>query len=178
MKKTLFFSLMLLVMSTFAYSQKTSPSVTKTMEPTIQATVPVTTDPAAPQEPPSKAKLTFVNGENDFLLDYGTVEMNAEPLRIVKFTNTGTEPLIIKNARGSCGCTVPTWPKEPIMPGETGQIEVRYATNRVGPINKKVTITTNEAVEHFINLAGKVNDTAKTPDPVPAPEQNVIKGGN
>jgi len=90
-------------------------------------------------------------------VDYGTIEQNAEPLRVLKFTNTGTEPLVIKNARGSCGCTVPTWPKEPIMPGEESTIEVRYATNRLGAINKKITITTNEDAEpHVIKVLGTV----------------------
>jgi hypothetical protein len=60
-----------------------------------------------------------------------------------EFKNTGNEPLIITNAKGSCGCTVPDWPKEPIAPGATGVIKVRYDTNRPGPINKSVTISTN-----------------------------------
>lgn len=90
-------------------------------------------------------------------VDYGTIEENAEPLRIVKFTNTGEEPLIITNARGSCGCTVPQWPKQPIMPGETSQIEIRYDTKRVGPFNKTVRITTNENNDgHTITVKGKV----------------------
>jgi len=69
------------------------------------------------------------------VVDYGTINQHAEPLRILKFTNKGDEPLVITNAKGSCGCTVPTWPKEPIMPGETSEIEVRYATNRIGKSN-------------------------------------------
>ena len=66
-----------------------------------------------------------MNGEGpvmnleSMVVDYGTIAQNSEPLRTVGFTNTGTEPLVISNARGSCGCTVPTWPKEPIMPGES-----------------------------------------------------------
>lgn len=52
-------------------------------------------------------------------VDYGTIEKGSDKVRIFKFTNTGTEPLIIKAAKGSCGCTVPTYPKEPIMPGES-----------------------------------------------------------
>ena len=51
--------------------------------------------------------------------------------------------MIISNVKGSCGCTVPTKPEEPIMPGETGEIKVKYATNRVGPFSKTVTITSN-----------------------------------
>lgn len=79
--------------------------------------------------------------------NYGTIEKGANPLRTFEFKNTGNEPLIIKNAKGSCGCTVPTYPKEPIMPGQTSKIEVRYDTQRVGPFTKTITLTTNEANE-------------------------------
>ena len=84
--------------------------------------------------------------EMDFeseVIDYGTIPQNADGVRTFKFTNTGNEPLIISNAKGSCGCTVPTWPKKPINPGESGEIKVKYATNRLGPINKSITITSN-----------------------------------
>lgn len=94
------------------------------------------------------------------VVDYGAIQQNSEPLRTVAFTNTGNEPLIIKNARGSCGCTVPTWPKEPVMPGETSQIDVRYDTKRIGNINKKITITTNEADganTHILKVIGKIS---------------------
>lgn len=142
----------------------------------VDASVPVTDAPAAI---PTKAVLTFEDGGYDTKCDYGTIDYNGEPLRVVKFKNTGTEPLIIKNARGSCGCTVPNWPKEPILPGESGQIEIRYATNRVGPINKKVTVTTNEEKEHVISVLGSVNPEPKkeVEESVPAGTPNVIKGG-
>jgi Protein of unknown function (DUF1573) len=97
-------------------------------------------------------------------IDYGTIEKGGEPLRKFEFTNTGTEPLIIKNAKGSCGCTVPTYPKEPIMPGESNVIEVRYDTNRVGAINKTVTLTTNEATDtKTLTIKGEVKDSGSTP---------------
>lgn len=90
-------------------------------------------------------------------VDYGTIEENSEPLRVMKFTNTGDEPLIITNARGSCGCTVPDWPKQPIMPGETSQIEIRYATNRIGQFSKTVRISTNETNDgHTLTVKGNV----------------------
>jgi len=60
-----------------------------------------------------------------------------------KFTNDGQEPLIISNAKGSCGCTVPKWPKEPVMPGETSSIKVTYDSSRLGPFTKSITITSN-----------------------------------
>ena len=90
-------------------------------------------------------------------IDYGTVVQGADPLRKFYFTNTGSEPLIIKKAQGSCGCTIPTYPKEPIMPGQKGVIEVRYDTQRIGSFAKTVTITTNAAEENkVINIKGLV----------------------
>ena len=76
-------------------------------------------------------------------VNYGTIEQNSDPLRVFTFTNTGNEPLIITNAKGSCGCTVPKYAKEPVLPGQSSEIEVRYDTKRVGPFNKSITLTTN-----------------------------------
>lgn len=108
--------------------------------------------------------------------DYGEIEQHSERDRFVRFTNTGTEPLVISNARGSCGCTVPVWPKEPIMPGEEGEIKISYATNRLGKINKTVTLTTNEAGKpHVIKVIGNVS---KKEDAVPEAPASIIGGGN
>ncbi|ENG5659135.1 DUF1573 domain-containing protein [Flavobacterium psychrophilum] len=76
-------------------------------------------------------------------IDYGTIAHNAEPNRQFVFTNNGNKPLIITNTQGSCGCTVPTTPKEPIAPGAKGIIGVKYATDRVGPFTKTVTVSSN-----------------------------------
>ena len=93
-------------------------------------------------------------------VEYGDIVQGSDPLRSVSFTNTGTEPLVISNAKGSCGCTVPTWPREPIAPGETGAIEIRYDTKRLGGINKTVKLTTNDATGTYV-LRVKGNITAK-----------------
>ncbi|HHC79055.1 MAG TPA: DUF1573 domain-containing protein [Flavobacteriia bacterium] len=77
------------------------------------------------------------------VLNYGEIAHNSDGVRVLKFTNVGKSPLIITNVKGSCGCTVPTRPKEPIMPGAQGEIQVKYATNRIGPFSKTVTITSN-----------------------------------
>jgi hypothetical protein len=91
-------------------------------------------------------------------IDYGTVEQGAERVRKFKFKNTGDEPLIITGARGSCGCTVPTYPKVPIAPGQTGTIDVNYDTERVGPFTKTVTVNTNEEVNtRTLTIKGTVN---------------------
>ena len=86
------------------------------------------------------------------VVDYGTIENGADGNREFTFTNTGNEPLIISNAKGSCGCTVPTWPRTPIAPGESSVIKVRYATNRTGGFSKTVTLTTNAVNESRVVL--------------------------
>jgi len=80
--------------------------------------------------------------ENE-VIDYGEIAQNSDGNRVFKFKNIGKSPIIISQVKGSCGCTVPTKPEEPIMPGETGEINVKYATNRIGPFSKTVTITSN-----------------------------------
>lgn len=79
--------------------------------------------------------------------DYGTIENGASGDCVFIFKNTGNAPLILENVKGSCSCTVPSWTKDPILPGETGEIAVHYNTNSAGPINKSVTITSNAVNE-------------------------------
>lgn len=95
------------------------------------------------QEAPVKksdAVMTFETEEHDF----GTIKEGGNGVYEFVFKNTGKEPLIINSAQGSCGCTVPIWPKEPIAPGAKAKIKVSYDTKRVGPFEKTVTISTNE----------------------------------
>jgi len=80
-------------------------------------------------------------------IDYGTIDQYADGVREFVFTNTGNEPLVISSARGSCGCTVPTYPREPIAPGESGKLKVKYDTKRVGKFTKSVTIQSNAVTE-------------------------------
>ncbi len=75
--------------------------------------------------------------------DYGTIEYGANGTCVFTITNTGNAPLIISNCVGSCGCTVPTWSSDPIMPGASTKITVKYDTSREGLIAKTVTITSN-----------------------------------
>lgn len=107
------------------------------------------------------------------VIDYGTITQNSDGVRTFKFTNTGNQPLIISNAKGSCGCTVPTWPKAPINPGEAGEIKVKYATNRLGPINKSVTVMSNATQgTKVLRIKGNVIEKKTSPTkeaPVMAP---------
>ncbi len=75
--------------------------------------------------------------------DYGTVVKGGDGVCEFKFKNTGVEPLILSNVTSSCGCTVPEWPREPILKGKSNVVKVKYDTNRVGPINKTITVMSN-----------------------------------
>lgn len=89
----------------------------------------------------SGAKIEFSASENT--IDYGTIsKTNDTGIRTFEFTNTGDAPLIITNVLSTCGCTVPTKPTEPIMPGKTGKIDVKYSMNP-GPIRKTITVESN-----------------------------------
>jgi len=76
-------------------------------------------------------------------IDYGEIEKGSNGVRVFEFTNTGNAPLVISSVKSSCGCTIPKKPEQPIQPGKNGQIEVKYDTNRVGPIRKAITVISN-----------------------------------
>jgi hypothetical protein len=111
--------------------------------------------------------------------DYGTIKQGANGACDFLITNTGTEPLIISNAKGSCGCTVPEWPKQPIMPGQSASVTVRYDTKRVGPINKSVTISSNatNSPEMVVRIKGNVLESANAND-MPVREQSGVPVAN
>ena len=91
------------------------------------------------------------------IIDYGDIKKGADGTYVFKFKNVGKSPLIISNVKGSCGCTVPSAPKEPIMPGATSEIKVKYDTNRVGAISKTITITSNASEpKKIIRVKGRV----------------------
>lgn len=122
--------------------------------PATPAAAPAT--PAAPAAPAGPTtSLSFDNLE----YDYGTVTAGEKVQYAYKFKNTGAEPLIISNAKGSCGCTVPEWPKEPIAPGETSEILVQFdSSNKSGNQSKRVTITANtNPAQTFLTIKGIVN---------------------
>ncbi len=96
--------------------------------------------------------------------NFGTVVEGEKVTHVYTFKNTGKEPLILSNARGSCGCTVPQWPREPIAPGDTGEIKVEFNTaNKRGQRSQKVTLTANtNPPETFLYLEGEVTAPATT----------------
>jgi hypothetical protein len=83
------------------------------------------------------------------ILDYGTIDYDANGIREFKFMNVGKSPLTISSVTGECGCTAttidgkPGWPQEPILPGKSGVIKVKYDTKREGRFDKNVTISSN-----------------------------------
>ncbi|WP_298778137.1 DUF1573 domain-containing protein [uncultured Polaribacter sp.] len=91
-------------------------------------------------------------------IDYGKIAKGSERERTFVFTNIGDQPLIIKNIKSSCGCTIPEKPKEPVMPGAEGKIKVSYNTNRLGGFSKSITIFSNAKSERkIIKIKGFVD---------------------
>lgn len=114
-------------------------------------------------------------------LDFGTVVKADEKAatREFKFINTGKSPLIISSCRGSCGCTVPTCPTEPILPGGKGSISVHYDVNRVGPFTKTVTVTSNaKNANETLKITGTVNDPDAGKAAPAAPAATPATGGS
>lgn len=91
------------------------------------------------------------------IIDYGTLQQNDNGIRVFKFKNSGKAPIVISKIKTSCGCTVPTYSKAPILPGESGTIEVKYATNRLGKFSKSLTIYSNaQNQQKRIQIKGNV----------------------
>ena len=127
---------------------------------TTSTTAPATpgaTEPAVPAGPLT----TLEFKESTF--DFGEVMEGEKVNNKYVFTNTGSEPLIISNAKGSCGCTVPNWPRNPIAPGETAEIDVTFDSKGKGKVggnlqSKRVTITANtDPANTYLTIKGKVN---------------------
>lgn len=76
-------------------------------------------------------------------IDYGKINQGSNGEKTFVFTNIGDEPLVIKNVKSSCGCTIPKKPENPIMPGQKSEIKVSYDTKRVGGFSKSITIFSN-----------------------------------
>ena len=175
MKKLLMLVTVFALALTVASAQKASRAATKAAKAAAASTKTATATPAAAVvAAPAAARLKgavaqFAKVE----IDYGKIEQGSDPLRKFSFTNIGDEPLVISNAQGSCGCTVPTFPKEPIMPGQTATIDVRYDTQRTGPFSKSVTLTTNEAnPTRVLSIKGDVNTPPAQAAPVPTAAPN------
>ncbi len=149
MKKQLFLCI-ILINSLVFYAQTTPTNTTSpntnSVAPAANSVHPVVSMTPAQQttqKKPGKSKAPQITFES-IDLDYGIVVQGSEGTRVFKFKNTGKESLVISNCSGSCGCTVPTCPKEAFAPGKSGTIPVHYDTNRIGAFTKNVTVQTND----------------------------------
>lgn len=143
-----------------ACQETTAPTEEKTLEE-IKSEGPVSSIIRSPitaeglEDTVNVAKMNFEKNSYDF----GQVKEGDIVTYAYEFTNTGKVPLIISDARSTCGCTVPKWTKEPIAPGESDKIEVRFDTkNKKNQQHKAVTITANTypskttvALKGFVN---------------------------
>ncbi len=143
-----------------------------TLSAAFAQTTPTVTDDTQATKKVDGPVMTFETTE----INYGNIAQGSDPLRKFKFKNTGTEPLKITNAQGSCGCTVPSYKKEAILPGETGEIEVRYDTQRLGPFQKAVTLTTNESSQtRVLLIKGDVYEAKFAKDvPIVSPTGSLV----
>jgi len=106
--------------------------------------------------------------------DYGTIYQEANGECVFEFKNVGNEPVVLSNVTSSCGCTVPNWPREPIMPGKTATITVKYNTNKVGPINRSVTVKSN-SVDGDVVLSIKGQVKPKQEEALPDKQQSPMQ---
>jgi len=145
-----------------------------TVSVNAQEQKPQMSTPAAPEKDPDAGVFKFKEKDNTH--DYGEVPEGPTAEYDFSFKNTGNKPIIISEAHGSCGCTVPTWPHEPILPGKKAKIHVTYnTTGRPGPIMKEVTITSNaQEKSTVLHIRGTVKakpaETTPAPPPPPAPK--------
>ncbi len=116
-------------------------------------------EPAKPVGPTTNMKF------NEETFDFGNLTAGEKATHTFKFKNTGKEPLVISNAKGSCGCTVPKWPKEPIPPGGSGEIDVTFdSKGKKGKQTKNVTITANtDPVNTIIKISADVAEDPNAP---------------
>jgi hypothetical protein len=116
------------------------------------------TSPQTAQSTPAGDFIKFEAVSHDF----GTIAQNGNGSFDFIFSNTGKEPLLLKNVSTSCGCTVPEWPKEPIAPGAKGTVKVKYNTATIGPFTKTITVYSNGSTNP---ITLRINGTVEPPAP-------------
>jgi uncharacterized cupredoxin-like copper-binding protein len=137
MKNTLLFCLLTLLLCGNAMAQTSKKPVVTSKSPkkTTSSTASTTKKPVS-----NGARIKFASDK----LDFGTIKEDSVVEKVFEFTNVGNADLVVINATGSCGCTIPTYPNTPIRPGDKGSIVVKFtAKNKFGPQKPTVTVTTN-----------------------------------
>jgi hypothetical protein len=155
MKKIILSAAVILSLGTLTYAQ----TDTHTHSAASPAT-PASTVTAAPR--PDAPMMKFDKEEYNF----GTIKQGDKVEYAFEFTNTGKEPLIISEAHGSCGCTVPEWPKQPLKKGEKGTIKVTFnSAGKQGMQDKTITITSNASESpKVLHIKGNVEVPVVTPE--------------
>lgn len=111
---------------------------------------------APPKFGKSSSKLAVIQFTTE-VIDYGNVTQNSNGTRLFTFTNTGDTPLLITNVKTTCGCTVPSYSKTPILPGETGELNIKYNTKRLGAFSRTVIVTSNaEGGNKILKIKGTI----------------------
>jgi hypothetical protein len=145
MKKSI---LIVAVLSVFAFTSCKENAADKVSEENVTA--------AADRDAKAGDLPVMTFAENEF--DFGTIEGGTEVEHIFKFTNTGKAPLVIVDAKGSCGCTVPSYSKEPVAPGAEGELLVKFNGSGKNQVSKTVTVTANtEAGKETLTIKAFVN---------------------
>ena len=97
--------------------------------------------------------------------DYGEIEFASDGMCKFEFTNTGTEPLVLTSVKASCGCTTPQWTKDPVKPGEKGEITVKYNTRSTGTFNKSITVySSGNSGPIILRIKGMVKPQTAAPE--------------
>ena len=167
--KNLGFLLALSLMVMMSCKNDTASTASTTATPSVEANTNKVTPVPAPTTPaetvPAGPITSIEFGESEY--DFGSVTEGEKVKHVYAFKNTGQEPLIISNAKATCGCTVPQWTREPIAPGDSGELTVVFDTKNKGKVGgqlqtKRVTITANtDPVNTYVNIKGKVERTAE-----------------
>jgi len=106
-----------------------------------------------PADTTAKAKIVF----EKVIHDFGNIKVGSDGTCVFKFKNEGTIPLVISKVAASCGCTTPSWTREPVLPGISGEIKVKYDTNRMGTFTKTITVVSNaETSSVLLKITGNV----------------------
>lgn len=99
---------------------------------------------------------------DSLVYDFGELTKGENAECVFIFQNKGNLPLIITEVKAACGCTVPTWTKEPVKPGSSGSVKVKYNTNTVGVFNKTIVVNTNDNANRSITISIKGEVKKKT----------------
>ena len=168
--KKVFITLLCLSISAAAANAQDKKAGTP-MTPAAVTAQTVAPTPAVPEVDPNAGKFKFEEETHDF----GEIPEGPLGEFDFEFKNVGKKPIVITDAHGSCGCTVPTWPHDPVLPKKSDKIHVAYTTNgRPGPISKDVIITSNAQQNPMrLHITGTVKpkpvEPVKPADPAPAP---------